>query len=90
MARGLKFWIPEEKGLYKFVAKTKALSRCALIMYLICTFVFAYAISRFSHDVASMMYGKAEGVPQDCATAYPKNEMEKKPHLNSNYRIISS
>ena len=34
------------------VAKTKALIRFAATAKLICVFVFAYAISRFSHDVA--------------------------------------
>ena len=42
-ARGL---ILEVEGLY-YVAKTKALISC--------TFVFAYAKSRFSHDVAHLL-----------------------------------
>ena len=34
------------------VAKTKALISCAVTAQLICLFVFAYAKSRFSHNVA--------------------------------------
>ena len=37
---------------YIYVAKTKALISCAVTLYLICTFVFAYAKSRFFHDAA--------------------------------------
>ena len=36
------------------VAKTKALSICAVTAALICGFVFAYAKSWFSHDAAHM------------------------------------
>ena len=38
-----------------YVAKTKALISFAVTTKLICVFVFAYAISRFSHDMAHMM-----------------------------------
>ena len=41
-----------------YVAKTKALIRCAVTAQLICLFVFAYAKSSFSHDAAQL-----EGVP---------------------------
>ena len=34
-----------------YVAKTKALINCAVTAQLICVFVFAFAKSRFSHDV---------------------------------------
>ena len=37
------------------VAKTKALISFAVTAKLICVFVFAYAKSRFSHDVAHMI-----------------------------------
>ena len=36
------------------VAKTKALISFVVTTKLICVFVFAYAISRFSHDEAQM------------------------------------
>ena len=34
------------------MAKTKALISLAVTVKLVCAFVFAYAIGRFSHDVA--------------------------------------
>ena len=37
-----------------FVAKTKALISCAVTTQLICTFVFTYAKSRFSYDMAQL------------------------------------
>ena len=37
------------------VAKTKALISFAVTAKLICVFVFAYAKSRFSHDVAHIV-----------------------------------
>ena len=38
-----------------YVAKMKALIGCAIVTaQLICVFVFAYAKSRFSHDVAHL------------------------------------
>ena len=50
--RGLKLLIQEVEGLY-YVAKTKALMiSCLVTTQLICTFVFAYAKSTFSHDAA--------------------------------------
>ena len=36
------------------VAKTKTLISCAVTAKLICTFVWAYAKSRFSHDAAQL------------------------------------
>ena len=36
------------------IAKTKVLISCVVTAQLICIFVFAYAISRFSHNVAHM------------------------------------
>ena len=39
------------------VAKTKALISCAVTTQLICVFVFAYAKSRFSHEVAQVLIG---------------------------------
>ena len=38
-----------------YVAKTKALISCAVIVQLICVFVFAYAKSRFSHNEAQLV-----------------------------------
>ena len=35
--------------------KTKVLISCAVTAQLICDFVFAYANSRFSHDVAEIV-----------------------------------
>ena len=37
-----------------YVAKTKALIRCAVTAQLICAFLFAYAKSRFSYDAAQI------------------------------------
>ena len=54
MARGLRFRIKEEEGLY-YVAKTKVVISCVVTAQLICTFVFDYAKSRFSHDSAHFM-----------------------------------
>ena len=39
-----------------YVAKTKALISFAVTAKLICVFVFAYAISRFSHDAHIYVY----------------------------------
>ena len=39
-----------------YVAKTKGLISCAVAKQLICTFVFAYAKSRFSHNAAHMIF----------------------------------
>ena len=51
MARGLKFRIYKDEGLYyPYRKKTMALSSCAVTAHLICVFVFAYAKNRFSHD----------------------------------------
>ena len=58
MARGLIFQIWEVKELTIYKAKTKALISCVVIMQLICGFVFAYANSTFSHDMAEMSLGK--------------------------------
>ena len=38
-----------------YVAKTKALISCTVTTQLICALVFAYAKSRFSHDVAQIV-----------------------------------
>ena len=46
MVRGLKFRIYEEEGLYYLCSENKGADQ------LICTFVFAYVNSRFSHDAA--------------------------------------
>ena len=39
---------------FKYVAKTKVLVSCAVTAQLICAFVFAYAKSRFSHDMTEL------------------------------------
>ena len=39
-----------------YVAKTKALISCTVIVQLICAFVFAYVKSRFSHDPVHRIY----------------------------------
>ena len=44
-----------------YVAKTKALISCAVTVQLICVFVFAYAKSRFSHDVAQLICSTSVG-----------------------------
>ena len=38
-----------------YVVKTKALVSCAVTAQLICRFVFPYAKSRFSHDMAHIL-----------------------------------
>ena len=56
MAMGLKFRVKVVDGLYyPYIAKTKALISCAVTAQLICVFVFAYAKSRFSHNVAHLL-----------------------------------
>ena len=59
------------KGFYKhtgfksyrdcaiYVAKTKELISCPVSAQLVCTFVFAYAKSRFSHDAANKEFYNA-------------------------------
>ena len=44
--------------LSMIVTKTKALISCEVAVQLICGFVFAYAKSRFSHDVAPFILMK--------------------------------
>ena len=51
MARGLKFPIYVEEGLYYRCSEKKGTDTAKLI----CVFVFAYAKSRFSHDEAHMI-----------------------------------
>ena len=53
MFSGLKLWIQEVKGLY-YVAKIKALIRCAVTAQLMSPFVFAYAKIRVFHDLADV------------------------------------
>ena len=52
-ARSLKFHIYEEDVL---VAKTKALTCCAVTAQLICVILFGYAKCLFSHDRALIEY----------------------------------
>ena len=66
--------------------KTKAPIKFKVTAKLICVFVFAYAKSRFSHDVAHIW--KAQGVPQ--SNAYPRHQdVEEKPH-NDDYSIAEN
>ena len=43
-----------------YVAKTKVLISCVFTGQLICSFVFAYAKRRFSHDLARMFVNPEE------------------------------
>ena len=52
MARGLKFQIWEEDGLFYLRSKTKGVISCTFSAQLICAFIFASAKYRFSHDTA--------------------------------------
>ena len=54
MVRGLKIRIKEIEGLYYLCSKQKVLISCMVIGQLICTIVFAYAKSRFSHKAADL------------------------------------
>ena len=51
-ARDSKF--RKQRDCTTCVAKTKALISCTVTMQLICTFLFEYAKSRFSHDAAQI------------------------------------
>ena len=51
MARGFKFWIKEVEGLYCLCSENKDADQLRDTVQLICAFVFAYAKSRFPHDV---------------------------------------
>ena len=51
VARGLKYRIYKVQRLF-YVAKTKALISCAVMVQLICAFAFAYAKIRCSHYAA--------------------------------------
>ena len=53
MARGLKFRIIKEEGLYYLCSENKGVISFAVIVKLICVFVFAYAKSWFSHHDAA-------------------------------------
>ena len=55
MAGSLKISFGKKRDCTICVAKTKALISCAVTAQLICTFVFSYAISMFSHDAAQIM-----------------------------------
>ena len=52
MARGLKFWIYIEEGLFYPCSENKGTDQLRGYAKLICIFVFAYAKSRFSLNVA--------------------------------------
>ena len=60
MARGLKFWIYEEEGLFYLCSENKGAKQlcgnsCAVTAQLICAFVFAYAKIWFSHVPAQLI-----------------------------------
>ena len=48
------FGFSKKRDCTIYVAKTKALISCGITVQLICTFVFAYAKSRFPRDVAHL------------------------------------
>ena len=56
MVRGLKLRM---RDCFIYVVKTKVLMSCLVTAQLICTFVFAYAKSMFSHDVAQFNHSSA-------------------------------
>ena len=51
MPRGLKFLFQEVEGLYYPCSENKGADQLPVTAKLICVFVFAYAKTRFSHDV---------------------------------------
>ena len=53
MARGLKFWIKKEEGLYYPCSENKGADQ---LRGLICDFVFAYAKHWFSHIAAHILF----------------------------------
>ena len=70
---GLKFRIlnfRKKRNCTIYVAKIKWLISCLITVQLICAFVFPYAKSRFSHDVAQV---RATSEPP------PKNSQQHKP-----------
>ena len=54
MAKGLKFWIYIEEGLYCPCSEIKDADQLRGYRE-VCIFVFAYAKSRFSHDAAHFL-----------------------------------
>ena len=52
----LVFEFSKYRGCTIYLAKTKALISCMVTAQLICVFVFTYAKSRFSHDVAKQVF----------------------------------
>ena len=55
IARGLKFWILKEEGLYYLCSENKTLITLAVTAQLICVFVVAFAKIQFSHDEAHII-----------------------------------
>ena len=55
-----------------YLGKTKALIVCAVTAQLICAFVFEYAKSRFSHDVAQLLL-----YPRIISSPEPKAEFNQ-------------
>ena len=54
MARGFKLQM-EVDGLYNLCSEIKGTDQLCITTQLICIFIFAYAKSRFSHDMAHML-----------------------------------
>ena len=52
MAEGLEFWISEVEGFYYLCSENKGADQLRPTTQLICTSVFAFAKSRFSHENA--------------------------------------
>ena len=68
-----------------YVGKTKALISFAVTAKLICVFVFAYAKSRFSHDVAHI-----EGQPGAVARSVGIHFVSKGPEIDPHiWHILS-
>ena len=55
--------------------KTKALISCAVTMQLICTFVCAYAKSRFSHDMAQIVKEMRKPALNLCESQFHKGDI---------------
>ena len=49
LVRDLKFWIYKEEGMYYLCSKNRGTDQLRCTAWLICTFILAYAKSRFSH-----------------------------------------
>ena len=76
MVGGLKFRILKEEGLHYQCSKIKGADKLCITVQLICTFVFAYAESRFSHDAVQIIVRdlcKYSESNKSCCVTKPKN-----------------